>query len=216
MRMTPEITAGVFTLAGAAVGFCAALATEIVRSRTSRSREQADRRQRFQVETLTRIQEVAERLYAHHGRDRAAYYQRTEPTPKSRSSLERDMEHRQRTSDDMSEMVMLAHRVHDSLIQEIALSLVSVTGILDTTPKDEAERRIKLARLSYYALQEATGVEMLRILGYRRTFPPDPSPETASSDAELQDWIESHYETGWPSRERRAAQDAPSELPLDV
>lgn len=213
-RMTPEMTAGVFTLAGAAVGFFAAVATEFVRSRSASSREQADRRQRFQVDTLTRIQEVAKRLYGHHGTDKAAFY-RTTAMPARASSLALDVDHRQCQIDDMNEMVMLAHRAHESRIQEIALSLVSATAILETTPPDEAERRIELARLSYYALQEVTGVEMLRILGYERTFASDPSPEKGLSDAEAQDWIESHYDFG-PARARRRAQDKDPELPLDM
>ena len=162
-EVTPEVTAGLFTLAGAAVGFTAAVIAEFMRSRGSSSRELADRRRNLQVETLIQIQEVAERLYDSAGRDWAHY-----EGGRAKRPPEEELAHRERQVGAMSRMQMLAYRVHHPLIREMALSLMAACAIQSTTEKDEAERRRHQAQVSYHALQEASGAEMLLILGYRR------------------------------------------------
>lgn len=61
--MEPTTIAGVFSLCGAAVGFGGAVAVEFVRGRSTSSRETADRVSRFQIETLTQVQERARELF---------------------------------------------------------------------------------------------------------------------------------------------------------
>lgn len=194
--MSPELTAGLFTLAGAAVGFTAAIVAEIVRDSGSRRRELADRRCRHQVETLTRIQEVAKRIYVNHRRDCARFA--SDRSGLANSAPTETIEHMTQQVEDVSELEMLAYRVHHPLIQEMAMMLISSAAIPEGTPADEAERREERARLSYHAIEESSGYEINWLLGFRKSserarrrskalpYPEDMRPNREADDREAE------------------------------
>jgi hypothetical protein len=164
LALQSAVIAGVFTLAGTALGFGGAVAVEFVRSRSSASREVADRRQRFQVETLTRIQEVARELFDEFTARRNILMSRVKSQAATAVAPPCPIGW-QGSKKTMSEMCMLAYRVHDEMIRHIAFDLTALCGGMDELSQEELERRFKHAMLAYQAIQETTGIEILRILG---------------------------------------------------
>lgn len=170
--MSPETAAGV-ALVGAAIGFIGALATEFLRTRAESSRAARDRRERFQVETLKRVQEVAQLHFLGLMEDYLDYKRRLAGEP----SLPR-LEEQRRAFEANSELSMLVWRIHDRWVLEIAMEFVAI-GRLMREPRDleELEEAWTTIGHCYQGVQDLAGREIVRILDGGKVTPRSWRPE---------------------------------------
>jgi hypothetical protein len=172
--LEPAVVAGVFTLAGATLGFVGAIAVEYVRGRSSTNRAAANRRERFQVETLTRVQDVAKDIFEAVLDTRYLYERRSEVPPDGderslalrTSELRQEADARELLLKRSIELTLLISRVHNEEFRGLADDLqgFAVLATAYATPEEDAVKAMEIAKKIYRQLQETAGAEILGTL----------------------------------------------------
>lgn len=184
--MKPELLVGILSLGGVTLGFCGTIVIETLRGRHERRREAADRRERFQVETLTQFQEVAKETYK---AMLSAHWRLAVSVPpdglSTKTHLNGQAADLLQMVGGVTEMLMLSSRLHNSQLGEYGRAFCGF--VVDATnsdaQQDELKKGLWMAQQVYRRLQLLAGREVVAILDGRPS-PPAEDVEEASTDVD--------------------------------
>ena len=162
--MSSQVWTTVLALVSVGVGFAGGLLVEFLRGRQAVAREARERRERFQVETLLRLQDVTNSIY------KGVFKYRNElngEEPTSVHDIEDRMAINVQRIEDAAELQLLMSRVQDEHIHKSASILFEVCTLMTKreVEADEVDKAVDLALEICHGIQYAAGSEIRRILG---------------------------------------------------
>jgi hypothetical protein len=163
--VNPALVAGLLSLTGVVVGFGGAVLVESLRGRHERTRDAIAQQQRFQIETLTRLQEVAKDMHM----GMTLLFESADSRLKGAGGMppQTSAEIVDNVLRSACELSMLTSRVHSEVIALFGGGFleISTTVTYDYKSREELRQARDAVNAMHGRLQYLAGQELVEMLG---------------------------------------------------